>query len=244
MHSCLRLGVDGIASAMKRTLFDIEEFLDLVDIDAWDSAGFAAALAERIIDPGLHAVDLIDTWPHLTRLHTTMSPHEMTVDPMFQPAPQLGDVSNSLVAQAIIPCDDDSALYLVPFGGAQLPVCVNGLGIWPEQLQAHPALRIEQIPPKGPPQVLEDFTATIVAEHANYLLSTDCANSGGDESADEGAPEEESGGGETGDASLSDRGSKAGCACRSDAPGSSSGAALGLLGLASLVGGWRRRRKH
>ena len=216
------------------------EDMDLVDIDAWDSAGFAAALAERIIEPGLHAVDLLDSWPYLTRLHTTMSPHEMTVDPMFQSVPDLDDVGNTLTSVSTNLCGDDAgSVQWVPFAGDALPVCMaESLTQWPTQLREHPALRIEQIPAKGPPQVLDDFSEQILAAHAAYQLDKNCVADGGDEGTDEGGPAD----GGTGDASLSDGGSKVGCACRSDASGSSTGAALGLLGLASLVGGWRRRR--
>jgi MYXO-CTERM domain-containing protein len=120
---------------------------------------------------------------------------------------------------------------------------------WPSQLRTHPALRIEQIPPMGPPQVLADFTEAILGAHAAYQLDKDCfADGSGDDGnsdegeTDEGGPME--GGGETGDASLSDGASKVGCACRSDGQSSSTGALLGLLGLASLVYGRRRRRMH
>jgi MYXO-CTERM domain-containing protein len=231
---------------------NIEEYIDLVDIDAWDSAGFAAALAERIIDPGLHAVDLVEIWPYLTRLHTTMSPHEMTVDPMFQPAPALGDVSNELVTQSLDLCGDDAGeRYKVPFGMVTLPVCLDESQQWPTKLQGHAARRIEQIPPMGPPQVLEDFTAAILSAHAAHQLESACADSGDDEgNSDEGDSDEgdeggaTEGGGETSDASLVGGGNNVGCSCRSNGSGASPGTALGLLGLASLVGGWRRRRQR
>jgi MYXO-CTERM domain-containing protein len=96
-------------------------------------------------------------------------------------------------------------------------------------------LRIEQIPLIGPAQVIEDFGAQILAEHSAYQAGTDCKQNSGDEGTNEG---------ETGDASLRDGGSNGSCACHSDEPGSSTGAAIGLLGLASLVGGRRRRYKQ
>jgi MYXO-CTERM domain-containing protein len=232
-----------------------EAYIDLINIEAWDSAGFAAALAERIIDPGMHAVDLLETWPYLTRLNTTMSPHEMTVDPMFQPTSDLGDVSNVLMTTSTDMCGQNAGIrylvplqsQLVPLQGEALPVCIADFEFqWPAQLQAHPALRIEQIPAMGPPQVIEDFTEQVLAAHAQ--LDNFCiADGGGDEgetdgSSDEGGPGD--GGDESGDASLSNGDGKVGCACRSDASGSSTGAPLGLLGLlglASLVGVRRRR---
>jgi MYXO-CTERM domain-containing protein len=225
---------------------NIEDYVDLVDIEAWDSAGFAAALGERIIEPGLHAVDLLDAWPYLTRLHTTMSPHEMTIDPMFRPAPQLDPVGNTLTAQSLDLCGDEAGdRYLVPFDQQQLAVCMAESQFeWPAALQAHPAQRIEWIPPVGPPQVLEDFTAEILTAHAAYQADKSCEPGGdGGPSGDDGSADDSSAeGGETGGASLSDGEGKAGCACRVDERGSSGGA-LGLLGLASLVLGRRRRRR-
>jgi MYXO-CTERM domain-containing protein len=226
-----------------------EAYVDQIDIEAWDSAAFAAALSERIIEPGLHATDLLEIWPYLTRMNTTMSPHEMTVDPMFQPAPDLGDVSNVLTVTSTDLCGDDAGdRFLVPFEGRALPVCIAESQFkWPTQLRAHPALRIEQIPPMGPPQVIEDFTQQVLATQAefDYCVADGTGDDGGTDEggADEGGPE---GGGESGDAGLSNGASKVGCACRSDASDTSAGALfglLGLLGLTSLVGGSRRRRR-
>ncbi|HLT36659.1 MAG TPA: DUF2330 domain-containing protein [Enhygromyxa sp.] len=227
---------------------NLEDYADLVDIEAWDSAGFAAALGERIIEPGLHAIDLLEAWPYLTRLHTTMSAHEMIIDPMFQPVPDLGDVDNQLTTASLDLCGDEAGeRYLVPFGGQNRAVCLAESQFqWPEQLRAHPALRIEKIPAVGPAQVIHDFTHEILTAHAAHQAQVSC---GGEEGDDEGPGNESSGDegadqGETGGASLSDGGSKAGCACRSDGSGSSTGAAIGLLGLASLVQLRRRRRRE
>src|SRR5690606_477829 len=55
-------------------------FAGLIDPIAWDAAGFAADLDERIIQPGAHAVELLDSWSYLTRMFTTISPNEMNVD--------------------------------------------------------------------------------------------------------------------------------------------------------------------
>ena len=41
---------------------NIEEHADLIDQDAWDSVAFADALSERIIEPAMHAIDLLETW--------------------------------------------------------------------------------------------------------------------------------------------------------------------------------------
>jgi len=61
-----------------------------VDPLAWDGAAFADEFEARILDPGLHAQELLDTWPYLMRLATRISPHEMTLDPMFHATPRAG----------------------------------------------------------------------------------------------------------------------------------------------------------
>ncbi|HEY8378557.1 MAG TPA: DUF2330 domain-containing protein, partial [Nannocystis sp.] len=49
----------------------LDSYKDLIDTMAWgDGSAFAQALAERVISPGLHARDLLDTWPYLTRMYT------------------------------------------------------------------------------------------------------------------------------------------------------------------------------
>jgi MYXO-CTERM domain-containing protein len=215
---------------------NIGKHVTRAEYEAWDSAQFAAALAERIIEPGLHAVDLLDAWPHLTRLHTTMSPHEMTVDPTFHPAPDLGEVLSILRATSRESCGDNNFgdVFTVPFEDQPVPVCLNDpLLRWPAKLQTYPALRIEQIPATGPAQVIADFGELILAEHADYETQVDCSE-----------PPSSSGGDGDG-AWPGDRNSlessRVDCACRSDALGSAQDALFGLLGLAGL-GAWRRRR--
>ncbi|MEM6996975.1 MAG: hypothetical protein AAF721_41110, partial [Myxococcota bacterium] len=49
-------------------------------------------MQERIVAPMDHANDLLATWPYLTRLYTTISPHEMLSDPVFAEVEGLADV--------------------------------------------------------------------------------------------------------------------------------------------------------
>jgi MYXO-CTERM domain-containing protein len=70
---------------------DPSGFAAAVDPLAWDGPAFAADFQARVIDPAVHAVELLETWPYLTRLYTTISPGEMTEDPMFHPTPGLPD---------------------------------------------------------------------------------------------------------------------------------------------------------
>jgi MYXO-CTERM domain-containing protein len=219
---------------------DIAAYADLVDIHAWDSIGFADALAERIIEPGFHAVELLDTWPVLTRLHTTMSPHEMIVDPMFHAVELLGDVDNVVTASGLDRCGELGSRYTIPFEGEPETVCLaEPASEWPAVLRGWPVLRVERIPSNGPPQVLEDRRAKILASLAEQRAASPCETDdpGSGESGEE--PEGTSGDGPA----FDDGSSKAGCGCRSDDSSPSPASAwASLVGLFAL--GWARRRRR
>jgi MYXO-CTERM domain-containing protein len=226
---------------------NIEQFQDLIDLAAWDDVAFAAALGERIVEPAMHAADLLDAWPYLTRLQTTISPHEMTVDPIFAPAPDLDEVSNEITTEGLNLCGENGWRYLVPWAAANpVPVCLGENGnAWPLALSEYPALRIERIPEMGPPQVLENFSQDIVAAWMDHQVEQGCAQDPGGEdtggTGDSGGAGSES---DTGDAGLNEGGDKAGCACRTSDTGGPLGFALGLLGLACVGGLGRWRREH
>jgi MYXO-CTERM domain-containing protein len=223
---------------------NLEQYADLVDLGAWDSVAFADALAERIIEPGMHAVDLLDSWPYLTRLQTVISPHEMTVDPIFIPLPDLGEVSNVLIADGLDLCGEIGSIYAVPWNDESKDVCVDEIGQWPALLSTHPALRIEQLAPMGPPQVKDDFSSEILGGWMTHQAEQGCAGPGpgdtGDGDGDGGGDGTTDGGqGESGDAGVNDGADKASCACSTD-PARESGAPLGLA--LALLGLLARRR--
>ncbi len=76
-----------------------------VDIDA-----FIAELSERIIKPVKDAQSMFDTQPYLTRLFSTVSPDEMTRDPLFHMNPDLPKVSNIHTAQGTADCSSDGLM--------------------------------------------------------------------------------------------------------------------------------------
>jgi MYXO-CTERM domain-containing protein len=225
---------------------DIEAYEELIDHAAWDSEAFAAALSERIIEPGLHAVEILETWPYLTRMVTTISPEEMTVDPVFMAAPDLEEVSNEKTAEGIDLCGENGTHYQVPWSDNPLPVCVAEFAEeWPELLSQYPVRHIQQIPQMGPPQLLQDFTPEIAADWLAHQIEQGCAEppggeddgDGGDGTGDGGADQ----GSGTGDAGQIDRPGAAGCGCRSSDDETPLGFAFGfgLLGLAILRRGTR-----
>jgi hypothetical protein len=84
-----------------------------VDKTAWgDGTGFAVALEERVIVPGRRAADLLMAHPYLTRMFTTISPAEMTVDPTFEARTGLPDVGFSQTGTQRTRCDNKSGVIL------------------------------------------------------------------------------------------------------------------------------------
>ena len=130
-------------------------YADQTDFPLWDGPAFANEMRDRVIAPGLHAKDLLGAWPYLTRMFTTISPHEMTLDPTFQPAPDLRDVGNVSVATVeCVECEADLDAIATLADGRQIYL---DDATWPAFDAGMPyAERIEEIPPKGAPIVVVD----------------------------------------------------------------------------------------
>jgi MYXO-CTERM domain-containing protein len=94
---------------------NMEMYAAMIDLTAWDAAAFAAALDERIFQPGLNARQLVEANPYLTRMYTTISPSEMNADPMFRSNSTLPEVPNFRQATQRSLCDD-STLITLPDG--------------------------------------------------------------------------------------------------------------------------------
>lgn len=216
----------------------LPEFTDQIDVDVWDAAGFSAAVQERIIDPGAHALDLLDTHPTLTRLYTTLSPHEMTADPMFHTNFELPLVDNtSRIATLFRPCSGTNEMQSI---GITPAVDVDFSNVWPDIApdQMPWALRIESVPPVGAPMILVDNQPTIemlVDEWNASQLGRGPQQSCHEESG--GSDADDSGSSSSGSAGLFD-GDGSGCGCRAD-EGPTPSTAFVLLGLLGV----RRRRR-
>lgn len=76
----------------------------------FSSDAFLAAVDETILDPLKAAQGWFDTFPYLTRMFTTVSPEEMTRDPLFAFHDELGDVPNVRTAEAVAQCAEDGTM--------------------------------------------------------------------------------------------------------------------------------------
>ena len=222
----------------------------LIDVAAWDGVAFAALLEQRIIEPGQHAVTLLDSYPTLTRMYTTISPGEMTEDPFFQQNPDLPDVDlTNQIATRQVGCGAHE-VWILPDGRE---VFVPN-GVWPAFDEEMPwEEEVQEIAMAGGPVALVSRTAQIdqeLYEHNcawSYPSAEACGNEGetdggmtgtggtGSAGATEGGSDTEGGG------TAGQSGEGSGCGCRSDAP-SGGGALLLGLGLLGLGLGSRRRR--
>jgi hypothetical protein len=142
------------------------------DLESWDPVEFAEELQARIIGPGQHAVDLLASHGYLTRLYTTLSPHEMTLDPIFHANAELPDVSNVNAVDMVFTCEGPN--YVEFDDGSRLAV----VGM-PDPDQPA-ALRLEDVPEQGPPMTVLDLAedaeeARVAWNDANDLQA------GGDE---------------------------------------------------------------
>jgi hypothetical protein len=71
---------------------------------SWDLAGAAAEIERAIVRPRREAQRLVARYATLSRLYTTISPDEMTEDPMFVRSAALGGVSNVHTATQVRRC--------------------------------------------------------------------------------------------------------------------------------------------
>jgi hypothetical protein len=86
----------------------------------FDPVAFADELQARVVQPLVDAQALFGELPYLTRLFTTMSPDEMTRDPLFSFNPELPDISNVHRVQAQPLCDpgttDQASRVMLTYG--------------------------------------------------------------------------------------------------------------------------------
>lgn len=138
----------------------------VADLESLDPAGFLEAMAAEVIAPMVETQDLFEQAAYSTRLYTTMSAHEMTVDPIFDFNPELPDYSNLHEADRVIECSPSLSQFEAPWR-VELPSggLVRGRGnTWPfstddESMPAN--LRIVRVGNTGPGEVIEDNAARI-----------------------------------------------------------------------------------
>jgi MYXO-CTERM domain-containing protein len=137
-------------------------------------AQFLSAVETDVIEPMRRVQQLISAHPQITRLYTTMSANEMTVDPLFTFNPDLDAVGNVHTATRVIECAagyfQDEAPWRIelPHGGV-IRGGPSDLGNWPGAFDSQPSNRlILRQGESGQGKVLEDNTKAIATAVANY----------------------------------------------------------------------------
>jgi hypothetical protein len=136
------------------------------DIEGFEPVAFMAEMQTTVIDPLVNTQKLFTAASITTRLYTTMSADEMTVDPMFDFNPDQPAVSNVHQADRFIECSKyvnrADAPWRIELQNGQV---IRGKGTdWPfaTDTDAMPAnSRIKRVGNKGKGEVVEDNVAKI-----------------------------------------------------------------------------------
>ena len=152
----------------------------LLDSENWDPQAFADTFAERIVEPGKRAEEIIEDYPFLTRMFTTISPHEMTEDPLFHQNEEMGTYTPPGVAVTHIECEEPD--------WTELP---NGQAVHHNDANGYPEMNFEDmpaaatvwnVPAMGAPQAvvdnadaIEDVLKSWNKAHPLHGEGSDCA---------------------------------------------------------------------
>jgi hypothetical protein len=157
---------------------NLEGFRQTVRVD---QTKFMRALYENVVRPVMRGQDLLSARPYFTRLYSTMSASEMTLDPAFDLNPDLADVSNQHVAQMFVQCNKNITYGVAPWrlelpqGGTLRGKGINGYGPWPFELDGDlPAnFLIVQLGTSGSGEVVENNGNQILTAFDKVQQQTD-----------------------------------------------------------------------
>ncbi len=124
---------------------------------AFDPVELTATIWTDIVEPMERAQALLDDSRYITRLFTTLSPDEMTLDPAFAFNPDLSNVSNVHEATLRTDCNGNGNIELPD--GRVLPS--GDVGPRAASSGAPVSRRIELLTEEGPPQVEVDNEAAM-----------------------------------------------------------------------------------
>jgi hypothetical protein len=161
---------DGVGEVAFYTCLECYE--ELIDMELWDGAQFSADFNERILGPAIHAEALLDDHDYLTRMFTTMSPHEMVEDPLFLENPDLPEASNQWSATRTIACEGPDWIELAD----GTIVALEDDGTMHNFEGMAWARQVERVPSSGAPQSQMDNAADIddmLADWNDEQLSDD-----------------------------------------------------------------------
>jgi Uncharacterized protein conserved in bacteria (DUF2330) len=133
-----------------------------------------AAIEADVIEPLRGVQALIDQAPYTTRLYSTLSAAEMTLDPVFVFNPELPDVNNIHQANRVIECDGSVTEFEAPWRidfpqGTTIRGTANDVGSWPDAVGAQPPnFRVMTLAATGEGVVVADNAEIISSMLADY----------------------------------------------------------------------------
>ncbi|HTV25543.1 MAG TPA: DUF2330 domain-containing protein [Polyangiaceae bacterium] len=126
-----------------------------------------AAIEADVIEPLRGVQEMIDRAPYVTRLYSTMSAAEMTVDPVFVFNPELPEVSNVHQATQVTECNPNVYRFEAPWRidfpqGTSVRGTPDTNGQWPDATNdTPPNFRVFQLAAAGEGQLVADNSGTI-----------------------------------------------------------------------------------
>jgi hypothetical protein len=126
-----------------------------------------AAIEADVIEPLRSVQTLIDRAPYTTRLYSTLSAAEMTVDPVFLFNADLPDVNNIHQATQVTECDPSVYQFEAPWRidfaqGTSIRGTPDTIGQWPDATRDTPAnFQVLQLAAAGEGEVVADNSETI-----------------------------------------------------------------------------------
>jgi MYXO-CTERM domain-containing protein len=154
-------------------------------------SAFIAAIESSVIEPVRLVQTVIDAHPYVTRLYSTLSAAEMTVDPLFTYNPDLEDVSNIHTAERIIECNPNVYQFEAPWRielpqGGVVRGTADQVGTWPDFTDQPANMRILRQGESGEGRVVEDNSDDIQGMLEAYNDTIPTASGGSRKSSDSG----------------------------------------------------------
>lgn len=152
------------------------------DLDLeFDAQVLTQEIEDKVVTPTLAAGEMFRRHDYMTRLFTTLSPTEMTKDPVFSFNPDLEEVSNTHTGElhyfcGVAPNDDPATTpaRIVTEAGFELDL-PDGTGQALGAIAMPWSHYIETLREEGPPEVVADNTALIKAALATNNGAGGCA---------------------------------------------------------------------
>jgi len=132
------------------------------------------AVDDDVIAPMRVVQQLLARRPYVTRLYSTLSAADMTVDPLFSMNPDLTDVSNVHSADRIIECSPNISQFEAPWRielpqGSVIRGAAADVGTWPAAVDSQPPnLRVLMLSESGAGAELENNKSLIDAQLESY----------------------------------------------------------------------------